>query len=214
MARRVDASADPVRAPSRHRKAHVPARWELQLTALCVGYCLIEISLPGLMWGVLGIFVLLAVAFAFLLLGPIWVVRLVTTVMDDPHHLRWRTWKWLVQPALIGILLFASIYDLPLMARLKLSEGALVQSIHRLDESREVGGYVGLVWVEDMGPCPWGYLRFRDGEGEQFVTVRTGSTLMGTCGILYDPSGRDLRQFGELRIRPLYGPWWRWGLSF
>jgi hypothetical protein len=193
--------------------ASPPSRIELRLTALAVVYVLVEISLPGEMWPLVSMLLGLAAGALLLLLGANWLLRLIITAIDDLRHLRTQGWRWLVQPAMVLILIFSFAYDLPLMARLRLSEAALIREIESTEETSRIERYVGLVWVEDVERSDlWRYLS-PDDDGHRPVFVGTGGFWLTSCGLLYAPGATQLESHGDLRVAPLYGPWWRYSLS-
>lgn len=123
-------------------------------------------------------------------LGGWWLARTgLSLVFARDVKESWRSRLWVPAALLIGVLFASS--DLPLMARLWLSESSLKR------------GSTGLFQVRE-------FQRFENGE-LRFLTSSCG--LVDQCGVVYSPAGQPPNR-GEDSFTHLYGSWWHWHQSW
>ncbi|MFZ0322815.1 MAG: hypothetical protein WAN48_01655 [Actinomycetes bacterium] len=119
----------PSRSPDLPRRLGAPRRWfHGALFLVCLAVCWAA-SVPG---GLVLPFLLAVVG--LLILGVVWLVRLILWLMSKQRPL----WPFLIAPAVVLLLVGLVWFDVPLRARFELSRPAMTAFVQ--DHSTEVGG--------------------------------------------------------------------------
>jgi hypothetical protein len=181
------------------------ASFGLQILTVVVaaGACLTlwAVSVPGTY-----LLLLMALPFAWFMLGLIWVILGLLLVQDAGIRAALRN-GWLVGIAVLVLATAAAVRtDLPLRARFELSRGSLeavaAKSIEPVASSAPAGQpdrWIGLFDAERIE-------RF-DG-GFRFLVKGTG--FLDPVGLAYSPFAPPPNLGGEDFYEPFSGPWWIW----
>ena len=153
---------------------------------------------------------IITLVFAGLLAVP-WLIRLVALSIyrsyGYPLPSALQGAAWAILPAMTVLTTILIHQNVPVIVRLKLSEGELISFVRdiqsqKISVGKRVSRPVGLFQVTDVKV---------QGDYVRFTTGRSGLLGLEIYGLAYCPGNTlPAHKFGTGRYEHLHGPWWMW----